>query len=291
MRNIDLNEWVPSGAGATAASYNHKTDTTLLLKVFLSGILNDDYADKEYQLSKDVDALGIRTPKALEMGVVGTSKAIIYERITGKKSLSRLCADNPEKISEYAVLFARECHKLHGTSCNIQNFPSRKEQVLKAVKEHKGYSNCTKQVVEKLVGLLDDTSTCLHGDLQTGNLIIAHDTPYWIDLGCFAWGNPMYDLACLYFFCCHPIGQILGRTLCHLKRPQLRCFWNAFAREYSPQNSDAFTESVSRYVVPYLVYTISIESYGKLILRVFDAYINHLCRKIEKRKSWCKRTW
>ena len=75
MRNIDLNEWVPSGAGATAASYNHKTDTTLLLKVFSSGILNDDYADKEFQLSKDVDALGIRTPKALV--IVGMN--VVYQ--------------------------------------------------------------------------------------------------------------------------------------------------------------------------------------------------------------------
>lgn len=43
-REIDLNEWEQSGAGATATSYYSKNDPDIMLKLFTSGIMGAEYA-------------------------------------------------------------------------------------------------------------------------------------------------------------------------------------------------------------------------------------------------------
>lgn len=64
---------------------------------------------------------------------VGDAYGYTFERIKGKKSLSRICADDPSRISEIAALLASEGRKLHATTCDTAFFPSHKEGALKAI--------------------------------------------------------------------------------------------------------------------------------------------------------------
>jgi len=50
-----------------------------------------------------------------------------FERISGKKSLSRICADDPSRISEMAALLASEGKKLHATVCDTTYLLLRKK--------------------------------------------------------------------------------------------------------------------------------------------------------------------
>lgn len=115
-----------------------------MLKLFNAGITGDGYAEMEFDLSRKVEALGLRTPRAIEIVKAGKCTGVIYHRIVRKKSTSRCCSDNPENIDKYARIFAEECKNLHSRSCNPSDFPSRKAQALKDVSEHKGYSRHTK---------------------------------------------------------------------------------------------------------------------------------------------------
>ncbi len=278
LREISLNDWTPSGAGATATSYFHKENPELMLKLFDAGITGDGYAEKEYHLSRKVEALGLRTPRAIEIVTAGKCTGVIYQRIARKKSVSRCCADHPDDIDKYAGIFASECKSLHNKTCHPSDFPSRKEQALHIVAEHDGYKKHTKEVITAAINRLGDHTTCLHGDLQPGNLLIADDSTYWIDLGFFAWGHPMFDIACLYFFCMHPIGHLLGMKLCHMSRRQLKRFWMSFASAYSA-NPEEFTRTAKDNVVVYLAYTIGLEHYGGITAAVFDTYINNICSR------------
>lgn len=275
-REISLSDWTPSGAGATATSYNHKENQELMLKLFNVGISNSGYAEKEFDLSRKVEALGLRTPRAIEIVKAGKCTGVIYQRIVRKKSTSRSCADNPEDIDKYARIFAEECKNLHSISCSPSDFSSRKAQALKDVAEHKGYSRHTKEVIAAAINRLGDHTTCLHGDMQPGNLLIADGSTYWIDLGFFSWGHPMFDIACLYFFCKHPIGLFWGTKLCHLTRRQMKHFWESFASAYS-NNPEELTSTAKDNVLVYLAYTIGLENYEGITAAVFDAYINAIC--------------
>ena len=276
-RKITLQGWSRSGEGATAVSYNNDSDPHQMPKVFSSSIIGPQYASTEYELSGNVSGLGLRTPCALELVDCDGFSAIIYERIVNKRSISRLCASAPEDLEHWAGVFAHECAVLHSTSCSPDRFISRKEQMLAAMNSHRGYSDRTRKMIAALAGELSDRPTCLHGDLQTGNLIVDSDTgvTYWIDLGSFAYGDPMFDLACLYFFCKHPVGRFVGRRLCHMSFARLGRFWDVFAAVYGSETGRGdLQDKAARYVPLYLVYTIGLENYTGLTSRVFDAYIN-----------------
>lgn len=275
-RKIDLNDWIPAGAGGTATSYNHKNNQEFMLKLFNAGVTHDGYAEKEYNLSRKVESLGLRTPHAVELVKVDGCTGVIYQRIVNKKSVSRICADDPDNIDKYARLFALECKELHSHICNPSDFPSRKEQTLKSVAVHKGYTRHTRKVISAIINRLEDKNTCLHGDMQSGNLIIAGDTPYWIDLGFFSWGSPMFDIACMYFFCKHPVGLLWGTRLCHMTRRQMRRFWRSFAAAYSA-NPDELTRKAKENIIAFVAYTFDLESYEGLTAAVFNAYLNTAC--------------
>ena len=283
-RKITLEGWERSGEGCTAASYNHKDDPKKMLKVFSFNVVGSQYAEMEFALSRKLEELGLKTPRALEMVDCEGYSSIIYERIVNKKSVSRLCASHPEEIGRWAEFFARESYALHQTECQPGDFASRKEQMLAFVEGHAGYSERTKRVVRKLSEELGDECRCLHGDLQSGNMIVDTDTgeAYWIDLGCFARGPRMYDLACLRFFYKHPIGRLLGRKMCHMRFAQLTAFWKAFAEAYSRLSGiEDLDGKASRYVLLYLVYTIGLQDYGKFTLFVFDRYINCIAARVK----------
>lgn len=281
-RKITLNGWVKSGEGATAVSYNNTEDKHQMLKVFTASIMGPQYAQNEFELSRKVESLGLRTPKAQEIVDCEGFSSIIYERIVHKKSISRLCASEPKEIKRWATLFASECYHLHSTTCESGDFVSRKEKMLVFANGHEGYTDKTKRKIVTLAEELPNVQNCLHGDLQSGNMIVDTNTgtTYWIDLGSFAWGDPMYDLSCLYFFCKHPIGRILGRKLCHLSFFRLAQFWDAFEVEYSRLAGLAnLSKKASRYVLLYLVYTLGLQNYNRLVTLAFDTYINHIAAK------------
>lgn len=286
-RKITLEGWERSGEGCTAVSYNHKEDPRKMLKVFSSNIVGPQYAEMEFGLSRRLEELGLNTPRALEMVDCEGFSSIIYERIVKKKSVSRLCASHPEEIGRWAEFFAKESYSLHQTVCERGDFASRRDQMLSFVEGHSGYNARTKRVVRELSEELGDECQCLHGDLQTGNMIVDMETEkaYWIDLGCFARGNPMYDLACLRFFYVHPIGRLLGSRMCHMRFAQLTAFWKAFVESYSRLSGiEDLDKKASRYVVLYLVYTIGLQDYGKFTLFVFDRYINYIAAKVGRKK-------
>lgn len=282
-RKITLKDWERSGAGCTAVSYNHKEDPHKMLKVFSFNVVGAQYAEKEFDQSRKLEELGLKTPRALEMVNCDGFSSIIYERIVKKKSISRLCASHPEEIGHLAELFAKESYAVHQTECESGDFASRKELMLAFVEEHKGYNKRTKRVVRALAEELGDECHCLHGDLQTGNMIVDTETgqPYWIDLGCFARGNRMYDLACARFFYRHPIGRLLARKVCHMRFAQQTAFWNAFVETYGRlADIDDLDRKASRYLLLYLIYTIGLQDYNKVTLFVFDRYINCLAASL-----------
>ena len=57
---IDLNDYVRTGEGANGASYNHKSDPNIMMKMYFR---NFQAAALELELAKKVYALGIPTPE------------------------------------------------------------------------------------------------------------------------------------------------------------------------------------------------------------------------------------
>ena len=133
-KSIDISSWIQEGEGGVGKTYSHPDNPGVMLKVNKASNHSDEAAMKrEVEMAQHVLALGLTTPKMYDIVRVGDCFGMTFERIQGKKSLARICADEPSRIVEIASLLATEGKLLHTTPCDTAFFPSRKEQSLTAI--------------------------------------------------------------------------------------------------------------------------------------------------------------
>ena len=246
---IDLNDYVRTGEGANGDSYNHKTDSSIMLKMYFR---NFEAARLELEVAQKVYAMGIPTPEPGDLVTDGERLGIRFRRIEGKKSYSRACGDNPEMAPEYGREFARMCKKLHATHVDTSRFESVKDRLYKMLADNPDFTPEQKQKIHDYIAAAPEADTAIHGDLQFGNAIFTEKdglrTPYFIDLGDFCYGYPMFDIGMVYLCCCLN-DESWTMEVNHMSNATAARFWDGFAEEYF--GPDADMEAVMREVKIY----------------------------------------
>lgn len=230
---IDLGQWVKVGEGGNGSTYENPSEPDVLLKVNNDRSNDFKTVESEFRLSDAVSSLGIPTPAMYRIVMVGEAYATLTERIKEKKSIFRICHDDPSRIGEMAARFCEEGKKLFATPCDTSFFPSRKATALKGLDRCRIASRSFHARIRSFVESIPESTGCVHGDFQPGNIILSQDKPYWIDLGRFAWGDPMFDIGHLYLSCVvySDMKQVHG--IFHLDQAQLLRFWDAFAKAWT----------------------------------------------------------
>ena len=246
---IDLNDYIRTGEGANGASYNHKTDPNIMLKMYFR---NFDAAEKELELSQKVYAAGIPTPEPGDLVTDGERIGIRFRRIDGKRSYSRACGDEPERAGEYAREFAQLCKKLHAIHVDTTQFESVKDRLYKMLEDNPFFTPEQKEKIHSFIAAAPETDTAIHGDLQFSNGIFTEKdgirTPYFIDLGDFCYGYPMFDIGMVYLCCCLN-DESWTMMQYHMSNATAARFWDAFAAENFGKDADM--EKVMREVKIY----------------------------------------
>ena len=233
---IDIADYEVAGAGANGLSYNHKTDPTLMLKLYNPG--KRQQALSEMLIARKVYQTGIPTPEPGDFVTDGERYGIRFRRIPGKKSYARAVGDNPSRVAEYAAEFAQMCRRLHDTRVDTSLFGNVKDHHLKLLADNPFFTPDQKQKLEAFIRQTPDTDTALHGDLQFGNAIFdAEGHRYFIDLGDFAYGHPMFDLGMVYL-CCKVTDPDFIREAFHMEPETAAAFWDAFAPVYFGPGAD-----------------------------------------------------
>jgi len=236
---INLNDYTQIGEGGNGKTYVTSADSDEILKVNNARLSTWEAVKLEYDVSKAVASLGIPVPAMYRIVQVGDAYGTISQRIKGKKSLSRICHDEPERTEEMARLLCRKGKELFATECNTEFFPSRKEQALLAVERATFVSRKNREKMRAFIETIPENTHCVHGDFHTGNIIQAGADYYWIDLDRFAYGAPMFDIGHL-FLICHiyaPMKRV--QDIFHMTLEQFHRFWDAFAKEYTGQDDHA----------------------------------------------------
>lgn len=235
---IDLNEYVRVGEGANGASYNHKQDSNIMLKLYFR---NFEAAEQELELAKKVYALGIPTPEPGDLVTDGNQVGIRFKRLVGKKSYSRATGDEPERVDEYAREFARMCKKLHATHVDTTQFENVKDRLYAMLEKNPDFTPEQKQKIHDFIAAAPDADTAIHGDLQFGNGIFVEKdgvrTSYFIDLGDFCYGYPMFDIGMVYLCCCLN-DEAWTMEVNHMSNATAAAFWDSFAKEYFGEDAD-----------------------------------------------------
>ncbi|MBQ6764597.1 MAG: phosphotransferase [Paludibacteraceae bacterium] len=226
---IDLNDYVRTGEGANGASYNHKSDPNIMLKLYFR---NFEAAEQELVLARKVYEMGIPTPEPGDLVTDGKQVGIRFRRLMDKKSFSRACGDNPERTDVYAREFAQMCIKLHNTHVDTSRFENVKDRLYAMLETNPDFTPVQKQKIHDYIAAAPDADTAIHGDLQFGNgIFVPSGEKYFIDLGDFCYGFPLFDLGMVYLCCCLN-NEEWTMEVNHMSNATARRFWDAFAEAY-----------------------------------------------------------
>ena len=235
---IDLNDYVRVGEGANGASYNHKTNPDIMLKMYFR---NFEAAEKELELAQKVYEAGIPTPEPGDLVTDGERMGIRFRRLVGKRSYSRACGDEPERAPEYGREFAQLCKRLHAIHVDTTQFESVKERLYALLKANPFFTDEQKNKIHDFIAAAPEADTAIHGDLQFGNAIFTEKdgvrTPYFIDLGDFCYGYPMFDIGMVYLCCCLN-DEAWTMEVNHMSNATAAQFWEAFQEEYFGPDQD-----------------------------------------------------
>lgn len=230
--HIDLNDYIRTGEGANGASFNHKTDPTVMLKLYFH---HPEGAARELELAKKVYQTGIPTPEPGDLVTDGERIGIRFRRLEGKKSYSRACGDHPEQTDELAREFAQLCKRLHTTHVDTTQFESVKTRLYGMLAANPYFTEYQKSKIHDFIAAAPETDTAIHGDLQFSNGIFVEKDgkrePYFIDLGDFCYGYPMFDVGMVYLCCCMD-DEAWIKEMFHMTAATAERFWDAFAQEY-----------------------------------------------------------
>jgi len=238
-RTLDISAWTQVGEGGNGTVYVNPSKADVILKVNKAGINTLAFVTNEYKVSKAVEGLGIQTPKMYEIVRVGDGYATLSQLIRNKKSLSRICEAEPARTEEMAQVLCENGKKLFSTRCNTELFPSRKEQLMRALDKVQFIGKKNRQIIATFARTIPNCKTCIHGDFNTGNLILSDGRYYWIDLDRFGYGDPMFDIGHLFQICNVYAPMKRVQEIFHMQEEQLRLFWKAFAKAYTGEEDPA----------------------------------------------------
>lgn len=278
IRSIDLKEFRKSGSGANGTSYDSIKDLGLMMKLY-----NPDYPFapilKEVEVAKKVYDLGVPSPRPGTLVTDGLRTGILFERICSKRSYSRMLADEPERVEEFSRDFAVRCKDLHSRECPEGMFPDAKAQFLDLLEKNPWIEGRCHDAMATFISSVPDAGTCLHGDLQFGNAISTLpkgaplSTPhkfFFIDLGYFSRGCPLFDLGmtqCICLYCDEDFRQ----KEFHITGELSAKAWDFFLDEYffgEEHLAERYfgpgqtIQSVSRAIIPYMCCTFLLVGYN-----------------------------
>lgn len=248
MERINLDDYIQTGEGGTAVAYTHKDGKTLA-KLYNPGF-EADKAKAEFLTARTVFELGIPTPEPYRLLTDGERNGAEYELIKGKRSFARIISQEPERLEEISVTFARMARELHAKEADTSRLESVKDRMRRFYVEKDMVPEDYKQKALQFIDQVPEATTCVHGDLQIGNIITDGQRTLWIDVGEFGYGVPEWDLGMLWTMA-HRMDNERCEELFHITHKTFVAHWNIFFPAYLGTTDTQRIEEATRRLLPF----------------------------------------
>ena len=245
---IDLNEYVRTGEGGTAITYTHKTRNTLA-KLYNPGF-EADRAVAEFLTARTVFEMGIPTPEPYRLVTDGERFGAEYELIKNKRSFTRIISEEPERLEEISLNFAKLSRELHTKKADTARLRSYKQVLTRFYQEKNLVPEEYKQRALAFIERVPEADTCLHGDLHIGNIITDGNRELWIDVGEFSYGVPEWDMGILWTMA-HNMRSERTVNLFHVTPEILNKHWNIFLPAYLGTTDPEALEKYTKRLLPF----------------------------------------
>ncbi|MCQ2077993.1 MAG: phosphotransferase [Bacteroidaceae bacterium] len=247
-KHLDMSKYIEFGASFLSKAYN-SADGDAMIKVY-SERTPHEVVMREKAVAKAVMLFGIPTPLVGTLYQDGESMGLDFERIEGKRSFSRIISEEPERLEEMTVRFAKMCKELHSKLCDTTVFTNKKMIYRPAILACKDITEEERQKALDFLDNVPNSTTCLHGDMQLSNVITNGKEDLWIDLSDFSYGCPMFDMG-MWYFLSQLNPEHLMINLFHFGKKEMDQVWPIFVREYFGAKTEAEQAEVRKQVEPF----------------------------------------
>lgn len=237
FKPIRIDGLSPFARGASGEVY--RLDEETILKLYYEGFSEED-ALVEKDRARLALVAGIPTAISFETVQVGQRRGVVYEMIQGP-TMSEMIAAEPARAGELGGVFAEIAETLHHAEGRKTGLPRATEPVRYALTRQDYLPETALRRIDALLADLDAAEGYIHGDFHTGNVIMTKDGPILLDMGKFAVGSPLFDLAATYFslFSAPEALEQDRSSFTGLSRKEAREFWQGFAERYFAGEPDA----------------------------------------------------
>ena len=279
VQRINLNDYIQTGEGGTALTYNHKDGKTLA-KLFMPSLAADT-AVREFRINQIVYEIGLPTPKPIRLITDGTRFGAEYELISPKRSFTRIISQEPDQLVPLSERFAVLAKQIHQTPADTKRLPDMRELVGIWIDRLVNLPDTYKERFHRFLSTVSSSPTCLHGDLHIGNIITDGSRNLWIDVGDFAYGVPEWDLGMMYYSS-NFLSAERADKIFHLDVDTLKAHWKVFAPVYYGTDDEKVLEAeigkLHPFIATKIAYIVSKLSDGKRsadgpLLSLFDKFL------------------
>lgn len=252
---LHIGEYDEFGASFLSHAFNSE-DGDSMIKVYGKRVPKWLVA-QEKAVARAVMVFGIPTPLVGTLYEDGESTGLDFERIEGKRSFSRIIAEEPGRLEEISRRFAVMCRNLHSTPCDTNIFADRSIYYRQAVMNCRDISDSLRGKLISFIDSIPSETTCLHGDMQLSNVITNGVEDLWIDLSDFGYGNHMFDMGMWHFLSKLNTEERL-QALFHLGKEDMARVWDFFVEEYfgavTPEAKAGVEAEVMRFAALHMIY-------------------------------------
>ena len=250
---INLEGWVQCGEGSTSHVFYNKADDTLFLKLLKEGF-PPDFLLGELRKTRAAMDLGFPVPACYGHVYAGNRIGLISQRIKDNVALGQKVQDDPDFLDRCAWILADHLKQLTTTQADLARMDSVKDMYRDNVVSSTFFPPEAQARVLAFIDIIPDATTCLHGDFHTGNIIIAQDKTYLIDLACFTYGYPLFDVASLYFINRYRAATAPDRVmdLYYLTTEQAFRIWELFCKYYAGVEGTSSLADYEHEIYPYV---------------------------------------
>lgn len=198
LRKISLKNATLIGNGYFSKVYRLEDDT--IVKVFIRNTSIEDI-QREQLLAKEAFISGIPTAITYDIVDVEGKYGVVFESINGG-TFSEQIHENPDRIDEYVRSYAEflkviDSTEPGATTQKLKSMAEISDHKLEVIKPHISDEEYVK--TKKLLDNLERKNTYLHSDCHTGNIMIQNGEYLLIDMDTLCTGNPIFEVAAIYF--------------------------------------------------------------------------------------------
>lgn len=194
IREFSIDGLEMIGEGATAKVYKINDET--IIKVFTKRSKIES-VKKENAMAKKAFISGVATAISFDIVQVGDCYGVIYEMINAQ-TLASAIHNNPEKLDEYAVMYADFLKNMCRIRVDSNTFPPVKRTYLNYA-DILGSKICTQkesEIIHKMFEMIPDSNNFVHGDFHPKNIMLQNGELTLIDMGSVGCGHWIFDAAC-----------------------------------------------------------------------------------------------